>query len=352
MRVKEFKIKFDREEFLSGETLNGKIVVRTEDPKLIDDAKVFLKFYDKLNIEWDEHQVHTIYTRVFSTLKKPFQLNFEEFFDKSNASVITVVDHEKDHGELEYSYSFAFRLPNFLQGTIKLPNASCTYFLKAYMTDDVNVSLHYQKGVNVFEEFFKSLNHTYCKEEIKISNKLMIPSSITHQVQKYHAQSSNYRINITLPQMIYFSNEVIPVHIDIEHANLNDDKDTLKLHKISFKLFQYCKVYAEKPYRKSNLFYYLIVQKSRKHIEATYDNEHKKYKISLDEELLIPQNLLSTTSKRFNENIDVNYYDDPADENLLVNGIRINYKLGLEFWKNFLIEDSEINMPVMINPEI
>ena len=61
--------------------------------------------------------------------------------------------------------------------------------------------------------------------------------------------------------------------------------------------------------------------------------------------------MLSTTSRRCNENIDVDYYDEEDDNNIIFDVIRINYKLGVEFWRNFLMEDSEINIPVLINPE-
>jgi hypothetical protein len=353
MKVKEFSIKLDKDHFQSGEKVTGKIVAHTEDPNLGDQAKIFLKFYDKLNIEWDEHQTHSIYTRVFSTLRKPFQVNVEEFYDKKNVSVMTIKhDNEYDTGILEFTYTFAFQLPEFLQGTIKLPNASCNYFIKAYLTDDASVSLHYQKGVNVFETFFKSLNHTYCKEEVKIGNKIMEPSSIIPQVQRYETQSSNYKVLLTLPKGVFFSDELMHVHVEIEHANPSEKTEILKLHKVSFKLFQYCKVYAEKPYRKSNLFYYMISHSSKKTFENCYADSSIKNKLIIDEQILIPKNILSTTSKRFNENIDVDYFDEPEDDELLVNGIRINYKLGVEIWRNIFVEDAEINIPIMINPEI
>ena len=139
----------------------------------------------------------------------------------------------------------------------------------------------------------------------------------------------------------------MPVNVVIEHANPSEIEQPLKLHKVSFKLFQFCKVYADKPQRKSNLFNYLITHTKRK----SFDNQKFKHKFIIDEEILIPKNLLSTTSRRFNENIDVDYYDEPDDENICINEIRINYKLGVEIWRNFLMEDSEINIPVMINPE-
>lgn len=349
MKVKEFSIKLNKENFISGECVTGQVIVRTVDPNFGDEAKVFLKFYDNLNIEWDDHQAHTIYTRVFSKIKKPFQVDFEEFFDKNNVSVMKIIHkNENESPILEFTYDFQFQLPDFLQGTIKLPNANCSYFIKAYLTDDFSVSSHYKKGVNVFEEFFKSLQHTYCKEEVKIFNKLLPPSSITPRCQMYHTQSQNYRITITIPKETFFSDEIMRVHVEIEHSNTNDQDQSIKLHKVSFKLFQFCKVYAEKPYRKSNLFNYLISHSKRKTFD---DQKFKNNKIVIDEEILIPKNILSTTSRRCNENIDVDYYDEKDDDNVLLDVIRINYKLGVEFWRNFLMEDSEINIPVLINPE-
>ena len=47
----------------------------------------------------------------------------------------------------------------------------------------------------------------------------------------------------------------------------------------------------------------------------------------------------------------MDYYDEEDDNNIIFDVIRINYKLGVEFWRNFLMEDSEINIPVLINPE-
>jgi hypothetical protein len=349
MKIKEFLIKLNKESFLSGECVTGQVIVRTSDENFGQEAKVFLKFYDHLNIEWDDHQAHTIFNKIYTKIKKPFQVDFEEFFDKNNVSAMKIIHkNENENPVLEFSYDFEFQLPDFLQGTIDLPNAKCSYFIKAYITDDFSVSSHYKKGVNVFEEFFKSLSHTYCKEEVKIYNKLLLPSTITPKYHKYQTQSQHYRITITLPKETFFSDEIMRVHVEIEHSNPNDVDQAINLHKVSFKLFQFCKVYSEKPYRKSNLFNYLILHTKRK----TFDEYcFKDNKIVIDEEILIPKNLLSTTSRRCNENIDVDYYDEEDDDNIIFDVIRINYKLGVEFWRNFLMEDSEINIPVLINPE-
>lgn len=348
--IKELKLVFDKEEYFSGDTVTGKLIVRTKNPNLRNEAKVFLKLYDKLTIEWDEHQVHSIHTRVFKNFKKPYQLNIEEVFDKASASDMLFMGVE-DHVEVEFFYSFNFQLPEILQGTIKLPFATCEYFLKAYLTDDLNVTLNYQRGVNAFEEFFKSLNQTYCKEEVKISNRLISPSNLRQTVQQYQTQSSNYRIAIIIPKKIFYSNDIIDIHAEIEHANEDDFIETLKLHKISFKLFQCCKLHADKPFPKSHIREQFITQITKRKFDDDYEDNEKRIKIVINQQFLIPPNLLSTTSKRIIEDVDVVERDMLADQHKF-NCIRIDYKLGIEFWKNMFNLDSELDIPIMINPEL
>lgn len=392
MKVNEFKILFDKEEYKTGELLTGKLSIKTNQSNFGDICKLFLKLYDKLYIEFEEHQLHTIFSKVYSTLKKPYQLNIEVFLDNKNyirneilslasetsflESVVNMNMSGQSVPSYEFIYPFEFQLPQVLQGTVYLPNASCTYFLKCYLTDDDLVSKHYQKSVNVFTEFFKSLNHTYCKETVKIYNpiiniKQLSDNSEYMKPQRFQLQSSNLRVKLSIPKTLFYSNEIVHVHIEIEHTNPHAT-EVLKLHKIAFKLYQYVKVYAEKPLKKSRLLDYLIKHENEKSLV-----QNRETRIVLDKEFGIPNKLLSSTSRRISHPLDVEDYDElPTPETVVdggdnentsaattstassststvdQSGIRINYKLGIEFWKNFLIEDTEIFIPIMIDPEV
>lgn len=471
-KINHLEIQLDQPEFKNiDKYVSGKLIIKTHDLSIKNQIKIYINFFDEISIQWEEYQMHALYTRLYSTYKCPYKIDIENYFDSNHAQLIDRNDvesgiyvlgenerknnnnnnnetitstnssnqnHHHNHHQLhEFYYPFKFKLPDYIHGTVNLPNASYNYYIEAYITNedikhdtadneyhngnehqnDVHVSNGIQNSFKHLFELFKSSNHTYCKREIKIYNQIMKPDELLLQTpllkqQIYEAQSPSLRIRLLLPKKAYFSNDIIPIEIEIENlqtARMLDNASNvslassmtqesvsnqlphhhLKLHKISFKLYQYCKVYAETPHRRSRLFDYLIKHTSRKNVEKNI-NENS---IKLVEYFQVPDGLYSTTSrtrlKKFcdiyngskrvkhedaddidggveeNDDIVETNVDDSTstripdtsnslrgDNDEFIYAVRVNYKLAIEFWKNFLIEDSEISVPIVIDPEV
>lgn len=334
MKIHDVKIVLDKESFHAGEKVTGKLVVKTSDANWGKDGKAFVKFYDKLDIEWVEDEMVSVGVtkRAYSNFKKPFQVNIETFFDKNQAVLVTK-DNEAD---FFFEYRFEFELPKRLQGTQNVRNARNQYFIKAYLTHDDAVALHYQKGANVFDEFFKGLNHTYAKQEVVIHNELAQYESLNEK-QVFEAKSNHIKVTVTLPKLVYKRGETVQLHLNIER-NTEADKHTgpISLHKISFKLFQVLKLAAVVPMERVRLFEHLISHSNRKDV-----NQNTTNGIILEEFVQVPNDLPSSSSRSI-----------PNDANKIkLNPIRINYKISLEFWKNFLVDDLDVNIPILVDPE-
>jgi hypothetical protein len=329
MKVHDVKIVLDKDVYLAGEKVTGKLVVKTSEQNWGKQGKAFVKFYDKLDIEWVEDEVISVGVtkRAYSNFRKPFQLNIETFFDKSNA-VLTTKDTEQD---FIFSYPFEFELPEKLQGTLNVRNAKNQYFIKAYLTDDDAIAKHYQQGVNVFDELFKSLTHTYAKQEVIIHNQLALLPELNEQ-HVFEAKSSFIKVTVTLPKLIFHRDETLPLRLCIERAD-DKNKSPLDLHKIGFKLFQVVKLVAHLPTEKVRLFEHLVSHSSRKSVHQNSANG-----IIVEEFIQIPKDIPPSSSR-----------SDAARSKQ--NPIRINYKISLEFWKNFLVDDLDVNIPILVDPE-
>jgi hypothetical protein len=52
MRIHEVKIVLDKDFFYSGSKVTGRLLVKAVDQNWGQEGKVFLKFYDRLDLEW------------------------------------------------------------------------------------------------------------------------------------------------------------------------------------------------------------------------------------------------------------------------------------------------------------
>lgn len=336
MKIEDVRIVLSKDVYLAGESIDGQIVVKTSACGLWpDNGKILIKFYDDLNIEWQADEMvglSGVTRRMYYNKQKPYKLNLSAILDKSN---LTRAEYE----ESLFYYSFKFQLPDRLQGTIDVNHARCKYFIKCYLSNDNETIRHYLEDVNVFNEFFKSLNHTYCKKEVIIHNKLA-PLEITNkQDLRFEAKSSLFKVEVIIPKNELHRGETIKIHALVEN---NDGQILSEMYKVSFKLIQIVKVRALHPIPKTTLFENLVVHQKRKNI-----NQNVKNGIILEEYLQIPREVLSTSTR---QSITCNGKDDkqPLVE---LNPIRINYKLSIEFWKNFFCSELEINIPLVIDPE-
>jgi hypothetical protein len=336
MKIQDASIVLNKPVFYTSETVTGKLVIKTQDPNLGKHGIVFLKLYDKLDIEWAEDEMVSvgITRRSYNNFKKPFQLNLEVLLDHKN--VVTV---SEDDDEYKFEYPFEFQLPEQLQGRLVLKYAKCQYFIKAYLTNDESTGKHYREGVNVFDEFFKSLNHTYAKEEVVILNKtsFLPPICEKHVVE---AKSPRYKVTVTLPKIIFSRGENIHVRLEIAHVDENDSS-TIDLHKVGFKLFQVVKLTSFYPRERQRLFENLISHSSRKHLKGPNGQA-----VILEEFMVIPKELASSSSR----NVVVVGMRNESRSHL--NPIRVNYKINFEIWRNFLVDELDVNVPILIDPEI
>jgi hypothetical protein len=336
MKIEDIKIVLSKDVHQAGESIDGQIVVKTSAcDKWPDNGKALIKFYDDLNMEWQANEMVGIYgvTRhLYYNKQRPYKLNQSTILDKNN---LTRAKHEEN----VFYYSFKFQLPDRLLGTIDINHARSKYFIKCYLSNDDETLRHYIEDVNVFNEFFKSLNHTYCKKEIIIHNKLA-PLEITNKEDlRFEAKSSLFKVEVVIPKNVFSRGETIKIHALVES---NDDEVLSEMHKISFKLLQLVKLKALNPIPRTTLFENLIVHQKRKNIHHNVENG-----IVLEEYLQIPKEILSTSSRQ-----PMTYFSyDTINPLIEVNPIRINYKLSIEFWKHFFYSELEINVPLIIDPE-
>ncbi len=114
---------------------------------------------------------------------------------------------------------------------------------------------------------------------------------------------------------------------------------------MAFKLFQVSKLRSSIPRDRTRLFEELLAHSSRKALHENFTN-----KIVVNEFIQIPENVRSSTTR--NEN----YEEITQGENLISqvkkNPIRVNYKISLEFWRNFLVDELDINIPLLVDPEL
>ena len=372
MKIEEFKIILDSPVFYSGEKVTGRVIIRTNDQHLIKTANVCLKFYDKLEIEWLENEIISLDSRKssFANRKKPFEIDEEKYFDHQNAVIIfndnesrsnDDNDENSNDNHFTFAYPFEFQLPSRLQGTINVPNAKCNYYIKAYYTDDESSTLQFQKNLHVITEFFKSLTHKFCKQHILIHNRVQIPNELVNQKHHYEANSPNMHVIVTLPKIAFTKGENICFQVNI--VSKDRLKEKFDLHKISIKINQMVKLTSDEPYEKVKLFDNLIAHKSRKGLSNSHGNC-----IIVDESIEIPKDAPCTSTRSVNmtrikhsettdnHNNDLNNIDNRDHVNFsfikkFLNPIRINYKLNLEFWKNFLVDEVDIKIPLLIDPE-
>jgi hypothetical protein len=328
MRIHQVKIVLDKDFFYSGSAVTGRLLVRA-DEHWGKDGKVFLKFYDKLDIEWSEDEIVTVgvVKRSFSAFRQPYKVNVELFLNGKH--VTTNCEGKNDY---RFLYPFEFNLPKNLLATVNLKNAKCHYFIKAYLTTDETISKHYLSGVNIFDQFFKTLNHTYCKQEVVVCNP---PAPLPGIFEKhmFEARSKHLKVAVRLPKLIYSRGETIKVTCNIDHVDPIDKKHPINLHKIAFKLYQTTKLFAKDPYPKSHIFNTMIMHKSHKHVHEVNSND-----VVLEEYIHIPKDIpCSNTRSLANEEIR--------------HRILITYKLSLEFWKNIMVEELDIDIPLLIDPE-
>jgi hypothetical protein len=201
----------------------------------------------------------------------------------------------------------------------------------------------------------------------------------------------SFKITVTIPKGVFFSKETIPIKIDIEElaiafnaatSTIKTTTDTkshhhqIKLNKIIFKLYQYCKIFAEEPEKKSKVFDYLIKQTQRK-INEKSDSPNS---ISLTENFKLPDQLFSSTDRyifdQFNRSniqtpiiIETLSYASDEKQNLqtfetisletttnenfnekFFYGVCVDYKMVVEVWKSFMHHDTII-VPLKIDPE-
>ena len=298
-------------------------------------GKVFVKFFDKLDIEWVEDEMISVGVtkRGYTNFQKPFQLNIEKFFDKNDVNILEPVDH---HGDFTFNYPLEFDLPADLLGTHNVRNAKNQYFIKAYLTHDEATAKHYQQGVNIFNEFFKSLNHTYAAKEVFIHKKLTNLPENNDETRSFEAKSNHLKVIVSLPKQIHHRGEKIQINLKIEHSSDDDKtKHPLHLHKIGFKLFQVLKLKARHPVEKQRLFEHLVCHTSHKNVTENSENSG----FVVEEFIAIPQDIPASSSRSDSEQVKAN-------------PIRINYKISLQFWKNILFDELDINIPILVDPEV
>ena len=406
-------IELDKDEFKSNDKITGKLLIQTHDLNIKDIGKICVRFYDELDIQWEEYQTHTLYNTVqYKTFKKPLKINIESILDPENAIYVNEIDnaHIKHHQKLyEYCIMFEFELPKFIHSTVTMPNASYAYYIEAFINNDYSGDRY----TKMFENF-KATSHNSYKTDVNIYNQILTPNELLmkpllNQPQITEIQTSSTQIRVTIPKRVFFSNEIIPIKIDVEELGIAFNTATstitttlvsefsksshhhIKLNKVVFKLYQYCKICAEEPEGKVKVFDYLIKQTVRKINDKC---EFSSSKISLTEEFLLPDQLFSSTNREifdeFNRsnllmpkniptlsyacdekvsltdqietlnletatNDSYSYDDDDSfnefNDNKLFYGVCVNYKLVIEIWKNFMHQDSVICIPIMIDPE-
>jgi hypothetical protein len=222
-----------------------------------------------------------------------------------------------------------------LLGSQHVRNAKNQYFIKVYLTNDEYTAKHYQHGVNVFNEFFKSLNHTYTVHEVIIRKRVLELPENNNETRVFEAKSNHLKVIVSLPKQTYHRGEKIKLNLALHHSDTDKNKHPLHLHKIGFKLMQVLKLKALHPVEKVRLFEHLVSQSSHKNITENSENG-----IFVEELIEIPKDIPSSSSRC-----------DISDQ-VKSNPIRINYKISLQFWKNILFDELDINIPVLIDTEV
>ena len=393
----KLKIELDKDEFKSNDKITGKLLIQAYDSNIRDIGKICLKFYDELDIQWEEYMSNTLYnTSQYKTFKRPLKINDELILDPENAIAIKENDnnitefHILKHQKFYHFYlPFEFELPKFIHSTVTMPNASYAYYIEAFFVsnNEYIVDKHGKTGSN---------NNCFYKTDLNIFNSILKPNELSlnpllSQSQITEMQTPSFQISVTIPKGVFFSKETIQIKIDIEElaiafnvatSTIKTTTDTkshhhhIKLNKIVFKLYQYCKIFAEEPEKKSKVFDYLIKQTTRKIIEKC-----DSPKISLTEDFQLPDQLFSSTDHyifdEFNrsnlyspkklqtlsylcdEKNDLQTFENISlettskDENFnekFFYGICVDYKLVVEVWKSFMHQDTII-VPLKIDPE-
>lgn len=335
MKTHDIKIELDKESFNAGDKVTGKVDIITNDQSWSEYGKVLVALYDKLDIRWieDEVGVTSASKRAYSNFKKPFQVNQHEIFTRSGA-ILMQGDSNREEDVYLYEYKFEFELPKGLQGTLNVENAHNQYFIKAFLIHNETMELLYQQGMSIFDEIFKSLNPNSVKKEVIVHNQLA-QYETTNQEQTFKAQSNRIKAIVKLPKLIYKRDETVPINLNIEHFEVDDERK-LNFHKISFKIFQVLKLSANEPIERVRLFENLIAHSSRKSV-----HQNTKNGILIEEFIKIPNDIPSSTSRNVSD----------GTNRIQLNPIRVNYKLSIEFWKNFLFDELDINIPILVDPE-
>jgi hypothetical protein len=413
-RLNESSIKLDKDNFTTiDKVISGELIIKSNDEKIKEITKICIKFYDELSIEWEEYQACKFgmdtKTLHYKTYKQPFKID-QEYNPDPNCGVLQCSDHSNTifeansdhhhHKFYEFHYKFEFDIPQIIHSTVNLPNASYNYYIEAVINiNDPNPHKH-----SLLDHFNRTANHpNTCKVQVNIYNKIITPYQLTlHpgmiKKQFYELQAQSLHIRVTIPKRAYFSAETIPISIDIDeldnhgHETSIDNSETghhhhkLKIHKIEFKLYQLCKVYVDEPEKKSKKF-----DKEIKHLTRKISGKMltETNQLHFVENFEIPDELFSTTDrvklKQFNNphvipvaavpSLMSNFFDpnhlclthavsatssimtkmsidDHVEgSNRFFHGIRVDYKLVVEFWKSFLNHDAIVNIPIMIDHE-
>lgn len=335
MKIEDVKIILDKEVYLVGERVTGKVEIKSQSAEVwAQHGRVLVKFYDDLNIEWsadDTLGINKLKKMIYSHKKKSYQVDM--------STVLELKDAIKQD-EVTYLYPFNFQLPNKLQGTINVHHAKCKYFIKCYLSDDINVYNHYSHDTNIFDEMFKKLHHTYCKKEVIVHNRTGITSNGIEQKKelKYEAKSNVFKVIITIPKTEFLRGETFKMHVMIDVLEF---KELNEMFKVSFKIIQLVKLLSTTPSSKTRLFENLVSHFNRKHLQINTERG-----IILEEFILIPKDIPSTTTRSVDE------VTIESGEKQVVNPIRINYKLSIEFWEYFYGSSLDINIPILVEPEI
>jgi hypothetical protein len=152
------------------------------------------------------------------------------------------------------------------------------------------------------------------------------------------AKSSQIAVTVTLPKKAFARGETIDARVVVK--NIDDSEKHLDLHKVGFKIFQLVKLLSSAPVVKTRLFEHMVTHSSRKRLTKNFEDS-----IVIDEHVQVPKDIPPTSSRY------ISHSSEDDTKKVLVNPIRINYKLSIEFWTNFFNDELEVNIPILIDPE-
>jgi hypothetical protein len=267
--------------------------------------------------------------------------------------------HDIQDRDTTFIFPFAFDLPPHLHSCIAVKHGQSHYHVKAYITDDPYVFMQFKKDMTLLDEFVSRMNHTFCKQDVQVVNARVLSNGVyTDDNQVFDAKTNNFKIFVTLPKLTFAKGEVIPIHVLIKHANDhdNDNKHHLDLHKIGFKLVEFEMLTATFPAERVRINENVIAHKKRRRL-----HENKSHEIIVEEDFELPKICHGSTCRIIpgkNHFHHLHHESNHAKHyftNLHVDSqypIKIEYKLCLEFWKSFLKDELNINIPIAISPQI